>query len=104
MEKSYRDLCAEIEVLKKEAETVRTRELASAVAEVKRIVKEFNLSAADCGFSGAKASGGAKASKPAPVKFRHPDDAGLTWSGRGKPPKWLAALEAEGRRREEFRI
>ncbi len=29
---------------------------------------------------------------------------GETWSGRGIPPKWLTALEATGRNRDEFRI
>src|SRR3954466_610383 len=35
-------------------------------------------------------------------KFRGPN--GETWSGRGIPPKWLSALEAMGRNREEFKI
>jgi len=35
-------------------------------------------------------------------KYRGPN--GDTWSGRGIPPKWLTALEATGRNREEFRI
>jgi DNA-binding protein H-NS len=37
-----------------------------------------------------------------PVKYRGPD--GAMWSGRGRVPRWLAALEAEGRNREEFRV
>jgi DNA-binding protein H-NS len=36
-----------------------------------------------------------------PAKYRGPN--GETWSGRGRPPKWLQTLEAEGRDREEFR-
>jgi len=36
-----------------------------------------------------------------PVKYRGPN--GVTWSGRGRMPKWLQTLEAEGRNREEFR-
>src|ERR687893_1512740 len=36
--------------------------------------------------------------KPA-VKYRGPG--GEEWSGRGRTPRWLVALEAEGRRREE---
>jgi DNA-binding protein H-NS len=35
-------------------------------------------------------------------KYRGPN--GETWSGRGIPPKWLTALEATGRNREEFKI
>jgi DNA-binding protein H-NS len=37
-----------------------------------------------------------------PVKYRGPN--GEKWSGRGRPPKWLQAVEAEGRNREEFRV
>ena len=36
------------------------------------------------------------------AKYRGPN--GEEWSGRGRMPNWLAALEAEGRRREEFLI
>lgn len=37
-----------------------------------------------------------------PAKYRGPN--GEEWSGRGRTPRWLAALEAEGRGREEFAI
>jgi len=37
------------------------------------------------------------------AKYRHPES-GQTWTGRGIPPKWLAAELAQGRTREEFRI
>jgi DNA-binding protein H-NS len=36
------------------------------------------------------------------AKYRGPNDE--EWSGRGRTPNWLAALEAEGRGREEFLI
>lgn len=39
---------------------------------------------------------------PVPVKFRHPE--GHTWTGRGKPPRWLTEAEASGTNRETFRI
>jgi DNA-binding protein H-NS len=37
-----------------------------------------------------------------PVRYRGPS--GETWSGRGRMPRWLQTLEAEGRNREEFRV
>lgn len=40
--------------------------------------------------------------KSVPVKYRGPNGEG--WSGRGRQPKWLSALEAEGRSRDEFRV
>ncbi|MCR0981878.1 H-NS histone family protein [Roseomonas populi] len=35
-------------------------------------------------------------------RFRGPN--GETWSGRGRMPKWLSAMEASGRKKDEFRI
>ena len=37
-----------------------------------------------------------------PAKYRGPN--GEVWSGRGRTPRWLAALEAEGHGRDEFAI
>jgi DNA-binding protein H-NS len=31
------------------------------------------------------------------VKYRHPDNPALTWSGRGKRPQWLVEALAAGR-------
>jgi DNA-binding protein H-NS len=41
--------------------------------------------------------------RKAPLKFRHPERPALVWSGRGKRPEWIQALEREGRL-EEARI
>ena len=35
--------------------------------------------------------------RPAPVKFRHPDQKDLTWTGRGKTPTWVNAWVKQGR-------
>ena len=40
--------------------------------------------------------------QPLVPKFRGPY--GETWSGRGIPPRWMSTLEAQGRKRDEFRI
>ncbi|MBV9769114.1 MAG: H-NS histone family protein [Bryobacterales bacterium] len=50
--------------------------------------------------SGRKQRSDAGSSRPA--KYRGPN--GEAWSGRGRTPRWLAALEAEGRGREQFAI
>jgi len=47
------------------------------------------------------ARGAAKGAK-VPAKYRGPN--GEAWSGRGKQPRWLAALVAEGRTPSEFLI
>ena len=42
------------------------------------------------------------AGQPLTPRYRGPS--GETWSGRGREPRWLQALMAEGRKREEFRV
>jgi DNA-binding protein H-NS len=37
-------------------------------------------------------------------KFRNPEDASVTWSGRGKQPKWMTELLAAGGAADDFRI
>lgn len=45
-------------------------------------------------------SGGGGGSVPA--KYAGPN--GEQWSGRGRTPKWMQAMEAEGRSRDEFKL
>ncbi len=33
---------------------------------------------------------------PAVAKYRHPENAGITWSGRGRKPQWFADALASG--------
>ena len=42
--------------------------------------------------------------RPAPVKFRHPFNGELTWSGRGRQKKWVVAWLAEGRKMEDLMV
>ena len=37
-------------------------------------------------------------------KYRNPDNTDETWTGRGKQPRWLAALTSQGRSVDEFMI
>ena len=50
-----------------------------------------------------KSTKGRKLGKVAP-KYRNPDNPKDTWTGRGKQPRWLAALTAKGRKLEDFLI
>lgn len=37
-------------------------------------------------------------------KFQNPDEPSQTWSGRGRPPKWVYKLLATGKTIEDLRI
>ena len=42
--------------------------------------------------------------REAKPKFRHPNNAELTWSGRGKPPTWLREFLDQGHSKDEYAI
>jgi DNA-binding protein H-NS len=46
---------------------------------------------------------GRRGSKVAP-KYQHPNDASLTWTGRGRQPLWLVAELKKGKKLESFLI
>lgn len=59
-------------------------------------------------FGGAKATArrstqGRKTGK-VPPKYRNPAKPSETWSGRGLPPRWMAAQLKKGKKREDFLI
>ncbi|MBT9521302.1 MAG: H-NS histone family protein [Dechloromonas sp.] len=70
--------------------------------EKTRIRQELEALAAKSGYTLDELLGEAsekvrKASKPVAVKYRHPKDLSLGWSGRGRQPKWVVEfLSADG--------
>ena len=114
------ELQGQIEKLQKQANDIKAREFDKTVGEIKATMKAFGITVKD--LTSTKASGKAKdtgkvaksaratkadtgakkAAKPVEAKFRGPN--GESWSGRGLAPKWLTALMAEGKTKEEFAI
>ena len=77
---------------------IRNRKRNAAIKRVKALMNRLGVTLEDLSnvaFCEAP-------SAPVPVKFRHPE--GHTWTGRGKPPRWLTEAEASGTNRETFRI
>ena len=71
--------------LGKAISTYEDRHKAEARAKVEAIAKEMGYSLADLIAVEVKTT-----RAPAVAKYRHPENAALTWSGRGRKPKWLA--------------
>lgn len=66
--------------------------------EKAKLVKELEAKAAALGFSLAELVGqnGRKAQAPMAIKYRHPKNADLAWSGRGRQPRWVAEFVSNG--------
>jgi DNA-binding protein H-NS len=99
---------AKITELQKQAEAARKAASSEAIKEVKRLIALHHLTAADIGWSGGSKSTKTKQASSdnrASVAPKYRDgETGQTWSGRGKPPTWLAAKLAAGASKESFRI
>jgi len=63
----------------------------------KAALAELEAKAAELGFSLNDLTGGAgRGRKVNPPKYRHPENAALTWSGRGRQPEWYKELVSGG--------
>ncbi|MFP3567260.1 H-NS histone family protein [Paraburkholderia sp. IMGN_8] len=94
----YADLKAQIAKLQAQAEEARRTEIDNVVADIRQKIAEYGLTAQDLGFAVAAKRGRPPKKAPLPAKYQDPKS-GNTWSGRGKPPKWIA-----GKNRERFLI
>lgn len=94
----------------RQIEDTRRTERADAVARIRELMDEYDLTTADLSnravarSSGAGAKTGARgASGKVAPKYRN-QATGDTWSGRGLQPKWLKAALASGRKIEDFAV
>jgi DNA-binding protein H-NS len=97
MASTYKDLQAQIAQLTAQAEEQRKAEMGSAIDQIRNLIHEFGLTERDIGklFKGSKGSGSFAAGAKVAPKYTDPAT-GATWSGRGLPPKWIAAAHKAG--------
>jgi DNA-binding protein H-NS len=98
MSSQYADLKVQIARLQAQAEEARRTEVVNVIAEIRHKIVEYGLTAQDLGFAEAVRRGRPPKKAPLPPRYQDPKS-GSTWSGRGKPPKWIA-----GKNRERFVI
>ena len=77
--------------------------------EKQRVLQEIEALASASGFSLAelfdpKSGIPTKVKKTVAVKYRHPENSGLEWTGRGRQPKWVAEFLSAGGNIEQLAI
>jgi len=103
---SLQDLIAQKEALEREIERTKQQGRTDAIAKIRALMAEYDLSVADlAGKSGKAVRGKSSKSKggKVPAKYRN-SSTGETWSGRGLQPRWLKAALAAGRKLDEFAL
>ena len=113
------ELQAQIITLQKQAAELKARDFKSTIKDIQSTMNLFGITIKDLQApvrKQRKSKGGvtadkkvkdpSKVSKSAnkPVEAKYSGPEGQTWSGRGLSPKWLAALVAQGAKREDYLI
>ena len=92
----------QIELLEKKAQELIKKESAQAIAKVRELIEKHGLTAQDIGLTkparkaarkapeGRAKRGSKKVAKAAGVPMYRDPETGKTWTGRGKPPAWIA--------------
>ncbi|KNH06961.1 DNA-binding protein H-NS [Candidatus Burkholderia brachyanthoides] len=93
---SYKELLAQRASLERQIEEAKAREYAEVLTEIKQKMADYGITLQE--LAGGRSAKVAKASRGgrsgvAP-KYRDPES-GSTWSGRGKPPKWIAGQDRD---------
>lgn len=88
----YKKLLLEREELERLIEEARRSEMAAAVTRVRQLVAEYGLKPEDVFPVARGATRGPRKDSGSGIKvaakYRDPAT-GLTWTGRGKPPRWI---------------
>ena len=85
--------------LAKAISTYEDRHKAEARAKLEAIAKEMGYSLAELINVEVNAT-----RAPAVAKYRHPENAAVTWSGRGRKPQWFVEALAAGKSADDLAI
>src|SRR5437899_7661866 len=99
---SVADLRALQEQVKQEIKKREHEDVAKAREQILAIAQSVGIPLKDLigGQARAKASTTAKVA----VRYRHPSDASLQWTGRGRQPKWVQSWVASGQSLDALRV
>lgn len=80
----------------------RDREAKQAMAELEAVAKKFGFDIDE--LVRRKAEELVSGQTGEPIRFQHPKNKALTWTGRGRLPKWLKDAQEAGEDIEDYRI
>jgi DNA-binding protein H-NS len=114
MTKTLAQINRQIDKLQRQAEALKKQEVSGVISRIKDAIEHYGLTARDLGLTAGRtgagrgaarkssAREGATARKPVPVKYR--DEAGNTWTGRGKRPNWFKSALESGKKPEDLAV
>jgi len=105
MAQTYAQVQKQIETLQKQADKLKSVELAGVISKIQAAIQAYGITPRD--LFGATAAKGAKAFKSKAklgTKAQYADGSGNEWVGRGPRPKWLRDALTAGKSLAEFAV
>ena len=109
-EMSLAQLTAHLDEVQKAIQTRKATDKAVAKRELSEKAKELGYSIEELfetprrGRPAKQAEAASDGRAVVAPKYAHPSDRSLTWTGRGRAPKWVLALEEGGLSRQDMLI
>lgn len=88
-QQTYKELLAQRAELEQKIQAARKEAVADAISKVRQIVNDFELTEQDVFGRFGRSPSDLKPRAIVAPKYRDPQT-GQTWTGRGKPPLWIA--------------
>lgn len=116
---SVADMIAQRDAWQARVEAAIAEQKAGVIAELKAKIAAFGLTAADLGLTvtpvvqsahvpRTRSAGGSRKDRAAPgtgkIPPKYGDNAGNYWTGRGKKPGWVTAIESAGGSMDQYRL
>ena len=93
----------QINKLQRKMRTLHTRQRRPIITSIIRSMMEYEITPEEIVEAYEKRDQRSKTSSTAPARFKNPST-GDTWTGRGRPPRWITEAEEQGRNRNQFLI
>ena len=95
---TLKELLAQQEALEKQIAETREQELTEVIGKIRAAITEYGLTEKDLFGGSRSARKDKRTGTKIAAKYRDPAS-GLTWTGRGRTPKWM-----EGKDKKKFAI
>lgn len=88
---TYKELMDQRAALEVQLAEAKKAEAVPALAKVRELIEEFGFTVQQT-HPTSKAGKGPRGGSQVAAKYKDPDS-GATWTGRGKPPRWIAGKD-----------
>ncbi|WP_298050002.1 H-NS histone family protein [uncultured Paenalcaligenes sp.] len=93
----------QIQKLERKMRTLHTRQRRPVITSIVRSMMEYEITPEEIAQAFDRRENRATAASTAPARYKNPET-GDTWTGRGRPPRWIVEAESKGKSRDTFLI